>query len=186
MAGAQRNNGSAKGECTLLRACVQRAEWLRAEHTMLCSYFADCEARGISPPDHALVTSAEAKERLASETLPLWQHAYGGAALSIDLTSVDEALRSMGHSLKGRGTGDSPSGDIPASLLSYNLVAAAMRQKDFYYNVALPHYEYSVMQMNCAKRCVSYPYTSYTQTAPGSSRRAARFSGLSFSTTQLP
>jgi hypothetical protein len=113
---------------------------------MLCRYFADCQALAISVPDHRLTGAKERATSLQKVTLPLWQQVHGTAALSADLTSVASALRTMAESLTGALGQAEPGATVPASRISYNLVQAAMRQRDFYYNVSLPHYEHESIQ----------------------------------------
>ena len=44
---------------------------------------------------------------------------------------------------------------LPASKLSYDIAAAALRQKDFFYQVSLPHYGLSSFRKRAVQRCAT-------------------------------
>ena len=70
-------------------------------------------------------------------------------------TAVVDMLESLSSALKisPTATPEEALRSVPASSLSYNLEDAAQRQKDFFYQVALPHYRDAQFIESAINRC---------------------------------
>jgi hypothetical protein len=114
------------------------------------------KALGIDQTTHSAV---DRHTQLLTQTLPLWQSLHGDSALCVDLSTVEDVQHSMAESLAAHGI-TCDKGVLPASKIPYDLVQAALRQKDLYYNVSLPHYEYESFQSTGISRCVFLAHLS--------------------------
>ena len=78
--------------------------------------------------------------------------------LEVDLSCKRTALEGMWRSLGEALPLPSPTYKanaavaLPASKLSYDVVAAALRQKDFFYQVSLPHYRLGAFRRRAVQR----------------------------------
>ena len=89
----------------------------------------------------------------ATSVEELWRATYPGAAFHIPLASPQSASKAMQNSLTcvDASWAHSP----PESRLKYDIVAAAMRQAVFFYQVSLPHYTGDTFLQRACERCAS-------------------------------
>lgn len=127
-------------------------------------YFTDWQGRSATVPDFKFprlrkrTSSPDAQHIKYSATDASPEAHNHNLDLEVDLSSKSAALQSMWHSLGAVVPLPSPTytadaaADLPESSLSYDVAAAALRQKDFFYQVSLPHYSLSFVRERAVER----------------------------------
>ena len=99
----------------------------------------------------------------ATSVEELWRAAYPGAAFHIPLASPQTAAKAMQDSLTCVDASWAHS--LPESRLKYDIVAAAMRQAVFFYQVSLPHYTDDTFLQRACERCASFAVSPFMPTS---------------------
>ena len=121
------------------------------------SYAADCKKMVGRVLNHALRNLSQLVD-LRENTKKHWQVAYPGVPFDVDLNTPDPEPLEADTSGSEAGASSTSTASSSASKISYNIVAAALRQGAFYYQVSLSHFRDQEFLGDAYRRYLMYLY----------------------------